>query len=453
MAEIVDIALADLLLDTRNARLRDEQPSQPAAILALAQQQGKRIVKIAKDIVESGLDPLTLVGVVPTEDQLKRYVVIEGNRRVAALKALETPALVSAALDAPLQNQLVKLSGQFSASPISKIPCALFQTEDELEHWVSLRHTGQNEGVGLVEWGSDEKDRWTARHPSRRRAPAGQIIDFVEAHDVLSDQAKASSKGILSNLRRMLLSRSIREKLGIEIVDANVLSAYPASEIAKALGYVVEGFRTGDITVKDIYHAADREDFANKLPAEIIPDPATRSKSLVPLNELSEPQEKGKRKVRPKRKSRKPGGGARTAIIPKTCQLNINPPRINLVYNELLSLSADQYSNACSVLLRVFVELSVDHFVEQENLMDEKTRRSTPLAKRMKMVAKHLKTTGIINDKLESAIEKIADSKHVLAASLPNFNQYVHNEYVFPKPSELRLAWDELQPFMEKLWV
>jgi hypothetical protein len=28
----------------------------------------------------------------------------------------------------------------------------------------------------------------------------------------------------------------------------------------------------------------------------------------------------------------------------------------------------------------------------------------------------------------------------------------VHNRYVFPLPTKLRVAWDEIEPLIEKLW-
>jgi hypothetical protein len=39
MPEIVQVALAELLLDERNARLKDEQPSQQATLLNIARQR------------------------------------------------------------------------------------------------------------------------------------------------------------------------------------------------------------------------------------------------------------------------------------------------------------------------------------------------------------------------------------------------------------------------------
>jgi hypothetical protein len=94
----------------------------------------------------------------------------------------------------------------------------------------------------------------------------------------------------------------------------------------------------------------------------------------------------------------------------------------------------------------------VDHEIDKASLMSERDRRTAPLAKRLKNVATHLQQAGRISGSLEQAIQKVADSQGILAASMMTFNQYVHNQYVYPKPSELRMAWDELQPFLEKVW-
>lgn len=182
MAEVVDVPLADLLLDPDNARLSEPAKSQHDVALALAEQQGEKLVRLAKDIVENGIDPTTLVAIVPTEDQHKRYFVVEGNRRVLALKALETPNLVSPALTATAVKTLTALASKHAANPVSAVKCALFASAKDADHWVELRHTGENSGVGLVQWGSEEKDRFTGRRA--QRSPAGQVIDFVRKHEI-----------------------------------------------------------------------------------------------------------------------------------------------------------------------------------------------------------------------------------------------------------------------------
>jgi hypothetical protein len=186
MIRFDEISPAVLLVDVRNARLKDAQPGQQAAILALARQQGPKLLELARSIAGGRLDPLSPLAVVANDNNPGEYVVLEGNRRLVTMKALETPALVAPAFDAKGQRELQRLSQQYAANPISLVRCAVFDTEDEAVEWIFLRHDGQSGGKGLVQWGSDEKDRFRARHGTQDRSPAGQIIDFVEKERSLS---------------------------------------------------------------------------------------------------------------------------------------------------------------------------------------------------------------------------------------------------------------------------
>lgn len=448
MAEVVDVPLADLLLDPENARLSETVKSQHDVALALAKQQGDKLIRLAKDIVDNGLDPTTLVAIVPTEDQHKRYFVVEGNRRALALKALETPNLISPVLSAANLKTLTALAGKHAANPISSVKCALFASTKDADHWVELRHIGEALGVGLVGWGSEEKDRFTGRRA--QRSPAGQVIDFVNKHGNLSDEAAKSSKGIITSLNRLLSTPEVRTKLGIDISEKTVISNHPAEEVAKGLTRIVEDLRTGRTKVTDIYHLQNRLDYIGALPRTSLPRKTKRLETPATLASLTAGAPAGKppTKKKPRQRPR-----VRTTLIPRDCQLDVDPPRINAVYTELSTLSLEQFPNACSVLLRVFIELSVDHYLSEKKVMSDQKIRSTPLAKRIKETVDHLHGLGKMNGKLKDAIHKVADSKHVLSASTPTLNQYVHNEYVFPKGNDLRAAWDEIQPFAERLWA
>lgn len=450
MAEIVRIPIADLLLHTENPRLPGERSTQQETALNLAQQQGDNIVRLATDIVDHGLDPTTLTAVVATGDRRKSYRVIEGNRRILALRALETPSLISPVLSASSRKKLNDLSSKYTQDPLTAVDCALFATEQDGTHWIQLRHTGENQGVGLVGWGAEEQDRFRARHAGVRK-PAGQIIDFVDKAGDLSDAAKSSQQKILTNLERIIKTPQARERLGIEVVDGQVVTLYPAEQVAPALTRVVEDLRTGVISVPDLYKLDDRLAYIDSLPKKLLPKKSTKVESPLVLEDLG--AGKAAPRTVPKTKPRRKKELARTTVIPKTSSLDVGPPRINAIYNELLGLNAEQYPNASSVLLRVFIELSVDHVLETDQLMTDADMRNTVLAKRLKKVAAHLNAKGRISAKLKQAIEKVADgSQSTLGASIPTFNKYVHNEYVYPRPAELYTTWDEVAPFMEKVW-
>lgn len=452
------IPLANLLLDERNARIIEEQPNQTAAMLALAEQQGVRLLRLAEHIVDHGIDPLTISAVYPSPDVPGKYVVIEGNRRLCALKALENPALVAPVLTAAQQTTLRKLADRFAAAPVHEVRCMIFDSEEAAIPWVVLRHSGQVGGVGLVEWGGDERDRFLARHGEKKqRSPAGQVIDFVEQHGTLSNEARASRQRVISSIDRIVNTRTALDTLGLEIKGRQVYSWYPASEVAKGLSKIMEDLKTRRRRMSDVYHKEDREEYIRSLPLEDLPDPTTRLPEPVPLETV---HEIAPGPARPKpRKQRKPArpplaSPSRETMIPSDLRLNVTVPRLYQLYWELHNLKLRDFPSACSVLLRVFLELSLDHYLYQHGLLKPgQTTRGMPLAKKMKDVASHLRAAGHISLQLEQAIETIANSTTtLLAAGAPTLHAYVHNTHIFPKGEDLRVAWDELQPFFQALW-
>jgi hypothetical protein len=447
MTEIVNIAVSNLLLDEENARLPEPQPSQQATQLALAKLLQTKVVNLASHIVDHGLNPAELPIVVATGDKKTRYKVLEGNRRILALKALETPSIVRNALTDTDGRRLVALSDKFHREPIASVDCVLFKASEEAEawEWVTIRHGGNDEGRGLDAWDSDQKDRHRARHGKGRR-PAGQVIDFIAAVDGPTE----SRTRIATTLARILSTPSVREKLGLELSNGELLSWYPKDEIAKGLRKVVDDLRSQEIKVQNVYESQQRLDYVNAFKRTELPTKARKLPQPVRLADL--PSGKAKPADPGTRRRRKKRDRTRTSVARSDAKLNVETPRTNEVYNELQTLNADSWPNAGSVLLRVFVELSVDDYLDANGVMAESKRRTTPLAKRMKSAADHMLAQGLIDQAMKSMVYKVADSQQTIAASVTTFNQYVHNKYVMPKPSEVRMSWDELQPFLEKIW-
>ena len=89
-ATLKNIPLSKLRLDLQNPRL-DNPESTKDVMLAMLEQQGGKILRLAEDIVEHGLDPSSALIVIPHDEKPDRYVVVEGNRRITALKLLEHP--------------------------------------------------------------------------------------------------------------------------------------------------------------------------------------------------------------------------------------------------------------------------------------------------------------------------------------------------------------------------
>lgn len=447
-----EIRVDELLLDPENVRLGGaELANQQETMLSITERDPSHMVALADSIVEQGgLDPLTMPGVVALPGSRKKYLVVEGNRRVTALKALENPSLILPALKTPQVRKLRRLATKYE--PIETIRCVLFDSIEAASYWVTLRHTGQNKGAGLVEWGAPEQDNWRERMGIRTHFK--QMMDFVEKYG--SGEAKEKSAiPIKTNLERLV--GTIQDNIGLERRNRVTYTTYPPEELAKPLSYVVAKLKSGEINVDDIRNKEDRERFLRNMPPTALPDPSTKYLAPVPIDDFTfdraeiptEPPKKSKKKRKKKRTRR-------SSLIPADCNLNIERPRVNHIYVELSTMSHHEFTEATSVLLRVFLELSMDHYIDVHNLIPDAggLRRNTVLAKKLKVVAEELHRKGSISQKLKEAIEGVADESRYLLASVATFHQYIHNMHVNPVASELEDVWDvTLQPFLEKVFA
>jgi hypothetical protein len=317
MPEVVDIKISDLLLDVENPRYPEVVRNQQVAATALAEKHPSHVLKLAADVVEKGLDPTTLPAVVASGDKRKkRYRLLEGNRRVLAIKALETPTLISAVLSPSASKKLTELSKQFARKPISTVRCVLFNSEEEAEPWVWLRHTGENEGVGLVSWGSKEKERYKARRTGKLK-PTGQVIEFVEKYGPLSAKALASNQKINTNVERMIETTYVKEKLGFDVIDGDVVSWYPRDEVIKGLTRIVDDLLTRKKSVNDLYYAPQRKAYVDSFTRRYLPKKSTMLDEPVVLNDLTAGKSKP-RKVSTASKPKRSQKPSRVPLLLKT---------------------------------------------------------------------------------------------------------------------------------------
>lgn len=171
MPQTQSIPVVDLLLDQENARLGATQTSQQAVYLALAKLLKGKFVVLAQHIVDNGLDPMALPAVVATD--AGRYRVLEGNRRVLALKALETPSIVKGGLPPAEQRKLELLAANYAEGPLDEIDCAVFDREEDAYPWIELRHTRAHLGASLESWDANEAtDSRSARAAAAETPPA-----------------------------------------------------------------------------------------------------------------------------------------------------------------------------------------------------------------------------------------------------------------------------------------
>src|ERR1022692_4208517 len=89
------LEIADLLLDLENPRIT-KAGGQNDALQKIIDDQDVKLVALAESIVEEeGLNPMDRLLVIKSSGAKGKYVVIEGNRRLAAIKILHSPAVLT----------------------------------------------------------------------------------------------------------------------------------------------------------------------------------------------------------------------------------------------------------------------------------------------------------------------------------------------------------------------
>lgn len=440
MAEVLSLLPSNLLIDAENPRLPQPNEGQREALRAMASHQQKKLVTLAKDIIEYGLNPSDLPIVMPANDDLKRYFVLEGNRRLVALRALENPDVLVGALDATNLTELRKLSKKYQASPIDLVTCLSVKDKEEAQHWITLRHTGQNEGAGIVPWGSDEAGRFRARSGSKEIHT--QALDFLEGRGNLTPSQRSEVPA--ATFKRLLGTPEVREKVGLDLEDGHLQVVGDEAKVAKALSFIVDALKSKKLKTKDIYSQEQRVAWAEKLPKSIVvkaQKKAGRSVTGSKKAGASTPAKSKNKKNTPVR--------PRDYLIPRNCVLSISDARISKIEEELRSLSLDNHTNAVSVLCRVFLELSADAYIASKTVA---ATENDVLAKKFSAVADDLVARQKLTKQQAAPVRRACQKDSFLAPSISLMHQYVHNRHLFPAAGDLRAHWDSLQPFVVAMW-
>jgi hypothetical protein len=438
-----DIEVSRLRLDLKNPRLPGEPDSQREAFEQMAAAQNGKLLALAKHIARHGLSPAYRFLVIPDDDN--QFIVLDANRRLTALRALEQPELVAAGLTESERRQLKLLADSFD--PLEDVPCFVFEKREDADVWIELLHEGESEGAGLVEWTAQQKARHRARSGTK---PAHlQVLEFVMAEGTPSpDAIERHDRGTypVSTLERALTTPHVRQQLGIEILDGQVVTGFPKPEVLKGLTKLVDEIGTGKVKVGQVMRVEDRKAYIDAFNDDDLPDPRTRAEGTVRLDEAPE-KARTQRPVRDRQSS-----SSRTKLIPVDFLIRPAPARINDIYLELKrKIRVDDTPNAAGVLLRVFLELSVDEYMAQNQVPPPTGRDKERLDAKVLAVLGYMEAQSLMTSRQSIPVREAfkSDDKLTLAT---NLNALVHNRDMALSGNDLKQLWTRLEVFFQKLW-
>lgn len=444
MAKTTKLKLTDLLVNTENYRF-EPVASQKEAIDKMVSDQGDKLFKLAEHIVINGLNPNDKVQVVPSSHDKSKYNVVEGNRRTVALKLLKNPDLLDGHL--VLKRKFKKLHDEKKLTMISTLDCTVYDNPSEADKWIKLKHAGQLDGIGTVTWTAQQVDRFEEKVGGRSSVSL-QAIKLLEKSTDVPDEIKSGLKNLpVSSLERLISDPNVREFLGVEINNGIIQSEIEEAEVIKGLRHIVKDLLDPKFNVKKIYTKEDREDYIDKIPKAQRPNTAKKATKPWQFNNTNPTMTPNGPKPQPNPKDRK-------TLIPKSCALKISKPKINTLYHELVKLDLTKYTITASVSLRVFVELSIDCYLEEHNLVSTPSAAKSGIdfQQKINVVANHLDSKKFADAAICKGIKnEIKDKNDIMG--IDTWHAYVHNNRFSPKDKNLIITWDNIQSFIERVWA
>jgi len=434
------IKLDNLLLNTENFRY-DTVNDQKEAINKMLEEQGKKLVNLAQHILKHGANPNKKVQVFPSSHEKSKYIILDGNRRVVTLKLLKDPDLID---DLSIRKRFQALRDNNADKLIDELECIVYDSPEEDYEWIKLEHAGQREGIGTVDWNAQQVDRFEERVEGESSI-ALQAINFLEKSATIPAEIKSKLPNLrITNLDRLLSDPDVRSFLGIEIDNGILRSEIDEEETGKGLSQLAKDLLDPTFSVRGIYTKGDRRAYLESFPKESQPDLSKKSDKPWLLTDA---------KSAPPSKKPTPSPKERKYLIPKSCILNINNPKVEAIYRELQQLDVTKFKNAVAVTFRVFIELSLDCYIEANGL--DKNPASgkgfKPLKEKVSDVTNHLINIKAADKNICTGINTAVGNKNDLLG-LTTWHAYVHNPHYSPTPQNLLITWDNVQKFVEILW-
>jgi hypothetical protein len=252
----------------------------------------------------------------------------------------------------------------------------------------------------------------------------------------------------ISNLERLISDPKVRTFLGVEVNNGILQSEIEEKEVVKGLTHIAKDLLNPKFKVQNIYTKEDREDYINNIPKASQPNTKSKAKKPWQFNGTSSSSSTPAQKPKPNPQNR-------DKLIPKSCSLRINNSKVNSLYHELQKLSVNKFTNATAIAFRAFIEFSMDCYIEENNLTTTKNGKVldkySPLITKITEVTINLETNKLADSHLCKGIRSAVNNQDGLLG-IDTLHAYVHNAKFSAIPKTMIITWDNIQPFIEKVW-
>jgi len=472
------VKTGSLLLDSKNTRIPEDRRSEDQRSLVQELLEAEDVKGIATSIAKLGLFPNERLIVIPSNTG-RNFVVLEGNRRLAAIKLLMNPGL------APTEHQVTyfrRLSEKADLPALGKTEVTIFPDRVAAAPVISSLHIGESK----KRWSSLQQARFyrelveeglTPEEIAEREAGGVTLADIrnylksEKVHRValtldLDDETRKKvddSRFPLTTLDRFLESKTGRNFLGIEADEKDGFKGVVHPDRFKAvLKHVVTDIANAKGLTRRINTDEDIARYVEDASAKIPKTPMRGAFDVASL--FAKPGDTGTttgNQVQPtQRPARTPKPS--TSIVPRGFACNSTNDRVRAIFGELKSTRISDHRNSTGVMVRVLIDIALWHFYEcQKHIQavcdhydkDGKRRNfnstwTPPLRDLISYAVEQTLFTGMGAAGYKS-VKTLAAKDADYFVTIEGFNAFTHNPYVTPSEGDLRALWQRAEPMLQ----
>ena len=481
---MINISLLDL--DTQNPRfllLYNNSNSQDDIIKYLLKNENAN--EIVKSIIEQQDYRSDSFLYVIQHDN--RYIVKEGNRRLAAVKALQNPEKY--------------LNNRYNKFIISEVPCLVYSDKSVLDKDIASRHTQidvkrwsrlaqgayiyncLNDGMQLsdLNYLKDYKSLYKLFNMYLAAEKVGYgvkfkklVLDWDRATLIERFFSKHSQKYILPylgySIDNSFCQINVFDEELFKLALDNFISWLDPKNAEKITTQMVtnstmdkyfnENFYTNKQNSKQL-NLEDNKNIISEIEEKNITDEKFDNandtvKEAKHLEENDIHQDVNTAAI-PKLQTVKKHSKDRKTYLPTAFSLSIPVGRARDIFWELRKLSPikNKMPNAFAIMTRIFLEMTLD-FYGNNNIKEYKNKninaKKYELCTKMKDVIDDLKSKNILTTQEYNTLFRFTNNDKARFDNIHTLHQYVHNASCVPNDNDLKTTWDNLSKLFTIIW-
>lgn len=434
--------ITDLFLDPENIRLQFEVKSSQATLindLFL----NENAMQILKSIVTNGFFPDELPVVIKENG---KFVVIDGNRRIAALKVIIRPEIV------PSKESDIRGILKTAENPsIKEIEVTVAPDRDSVGHFLASKHTQITRRpwrpLRQAYFYKAELARGKTVQDLKKEYPnvdIGKFLRLINIHRIAksikydTDQItkKIHNERLFpaSTVERFYEAKQARDFLGFDFdKDGEVKIQIDRKEFEKGFKKVIQDAADKAIDTRILNNEQKIGEYLKGFSKSETPN-KVKSGKIITSKDFKEDLSSITKK--------------RTKLAPKDIQFTLQAPGVRRMLNELQTIDYHKFPNASHDLLRSFLECALKAYFDQqgEAVKPAKGKKYVFLDDVLQVFKKEM--DAIKNMELSQVTQKIISETTMKSYSAQFLNATNHNPSVFAVDKDVENAWDA----MEKLF-